>query len=75
MAPNNQGAIILTVDQIKLPDFNKKDIDLSTTKISEQQINANALNEAVFNDYLNKLKVKVNQKAINQLLTLFRGQE
>ncbi|MBO7244173.1 MAG: SurA N-terminal domain-containing protein [Alphaproteobacteria bacterium] len=75
LAPNNQGAVIFTVDTIQTPDFNQNNVDLTATKIDEKQINSQALNEAIFNDYLNKLKVKVNQKAINQIISLYKNQE
>ena len=75
LAPNNQGAVILVVDSIQKPDFNQSQIDLTSTKTSEMQFSAAALDEAVFNDYLTKLKFKVNQKAINQIISLYKNQE
>ena len=75
LAPNNQGAVILVVDSIQKPDFNQFQIDLTSTKTSEMQFSAAALDEAVFNDYLTKLKFKVNQKAINQIISLYKNQE
>ena len=75
LAPDNQGAVILVVDSIQKPDFNQSQIDLTSTKTSEMQFSAAALDEAVFNDYLTKLKFKVNQKAINQIISLYKNQE
>ena len=75
IAPNKQGAAIITVTSIQLPDFNDKNVDLTATQTNEKNINANALNEAVFNDYMNKLNVKVYQKAIGQIASMYKNQE
>ena len=75
LAPNNQGAVILVIDNIEKPNFNQNGIDLTSTKTTEKQTNASALDDAIFNDYLNKLNVKVNQKAINQIISLYKNQE
>lgn len=75
LAPNNQGAVILVVDHIGKPNITQNNIDLTATQTIEKQTNASMLDDAVFNAYLNKLNVKVNQKAINQIISLYKNQE
>ena len=75
IAPNNAGAVILVVEGTHRPSINAEDVALYATQVKEEQTTAEMLNNAVFNDYMQKLNVKVNQKAIGQIISLYKTQE
>ncbi len=75
IAPNQEGAVILVVEAVHKPTVEDKDVALYATQVKEEQTTAEILNNAVFNDYMQKLNVKVNQKAIGQIISLYQGQE
>ena len=75
IAPNKDGAVILLVETIHKPTVADTDVTLYATQVKEEQAIAEMLNSALFNDYMQKLNVKVNQKAINQIISLYKTQE
>ena len=75
VAPNNQGAVILVVEGTHRPSIKAEDVALYATQVKEEQTTAEMLNNAVFNDYMQKLNVKVNQKAVGQIISLYKTQE
>ncbi|MBQ8250475.1 MAG: SurA N-terminal domain-containing protein [Alphaproteobacteria bacterium] len=76
IAPNQEGAVILVVQAVHKPTtVDSKDASLFATQVREEQATAEILNNAVFNDYMQKLDVKVNQKAVGQIMSLYQGQE
>ncbi len=75
IAPNKDGAAILLVNQVNRPNIQADDTSIYATQVKEEQQTAELLNDALFNDYMQKLNVKVNQKAINQIITHYQGQE
>jgi len=68
--------VILVVQAVHKPTtVDSKDVSLFATQVREEQATAEILNNAVFNDYMQKLDVKVNQKAVGQIMSLYQGQE
>ena len=63
------------VEETHRPNIDEKDVSLFATQVKEEQATAELLNNAVFNDYMQKLDVKVNQKAIGQIMSLYQGKE
>lgn len=75
IAPNKDGAVILLVDKVNRPTIQSSDPTIYATQVREEQANAELLNNALFNDYMKKLNVRVIQKAINQIIGHYQGQE
>ena len=75
MAPNNQGAVISIVHAIHQPSDEISEEQLKVSKIKEEQFHANSLNEALYSDYAIRLDVKPNMKALNQIKSMYQGQE
>ena len=75
ITPDNQGAVISVVTNVYTPTADLSTADFKAVELSEKQYVGEILNEALFNDYMKKLNVKVNQKAVNQIISLYKGQE
>lgn len=72
---DNQTAVITIVTKISLPKIDENSVNLTATDIAENQFTGEMLGETVFNDYMKKLNVKVDQKEVNKIISLYKTQE